>query len=186
MQTHCHIGIICLLAILIAGVTCACAAGKAAKNKDYFRAEETSKPVPAIDFSLKSGSGDKVSLSDFKGKVVWLCFWATWCHACKVEMKHLDEIRRNLATRGFEVIAINIDSPDRHSLAVSQSRALKLSYPVLFDPDSRVVSLYNSSMDLPFSVLIDRNGNRRFVQRGFSPGEHDTDIEKRVSALLDE
>jgi len=154
------------------------AAGESAEVKP----EET---VPAVDFTLRDDKGRTQSLSSYKGKVVWLTFWATWCHACKNEMKHLVAIKRELASPDFEVLAIGTDGPDRLSEAQAQARALGVNYPVLFDPDSRVMSKYNPSGELPFSVLIDRKGMRRHVQRGFLAGEG-ADMQERIKKLLAE
>jgi len=139
----------------------------------------------AIPFALKDQNGETRALDDYRGKVLWVSFWASWCHACKMEMSALDNVRQSLAGQPFEVLAINIDTPDKHATAVAQARALKLSYPVLFDPEKSVVSRYNPPLELPFAVLIDKAGRQRFVQRGFLPGEQ-ADIEARIRALLSE
>jgi len=147
--------------------------------------EKTAEALPAADFTLRDDKGRMQSLSSYKGKVVWLTFWATWCHACKNEMKHLAALKRELGDADCEVRAIDTDGPDRVSEAQAQARALGVNFPVLFDSDSRVMSKYNPSGELPFSVLIDRKGMRRHVQRGFLAGEGAA-IEERIRALLAE
>ncbi len=155
---------------------------KESKSSDSLKAID---PVPAHAFSLRDNKGGTQSLADYGGKVVWVTFWATWCHACKNEMKHLDEIRRKLDNPDFEVLAINTDTPDRQSMAAAQARALKVGFPILFDQDSRVAAKYNPSGELPYSVLVDAKGDQRFIQRGFLAGGED-EIEKRIHELLSE
>ncbi len=147
--------------------------------------EKLGAPVAASDFSLKDLEGRKVSLSDYKGKVVWVSFWATWCHACLMELTYMKEIRDRLSEEGFEMLAINVEASKRRSKAISKVRSMKASYPVLFDPENKVGSRYNPSQELPFAVLIDRQGRQRFIQRGFTAGEH-LEIEKLIRSVMDE
>ena len=175
-----------------------CSAGKIEGNPDRLSSDDAvasapaethtetlGTPVAASDFSLKDMEGRKVSLSDYKGKVVWVSFWATWCHACLMELTYMKEIRDRLSERGFEMLAINVEASKRRSKAISKVRSMKASYPVLFDPENKVGSRYNPSQELPFAVLIDRQGRQRFIQRGFTAGEH-LEIEKLIRSVMDE
>lgn len=146
---------------------------------------QLSAPVASYSFTLEDENARMLSLADLKGKVVVITFWATWCHACKEEMDNLKALKAAYASKGLEVLAINIDTADEHDRAVSIGRLKKLNYPMLFDPDSRVVSQYNPSQELPYSAIIDRQGQIRYVLLGFFPGE-EKQIETSVTALLNE
>lgn len=139
----------------------------------------------APEFGLTDALGQTVSLAEYRGKIVWLSFWATWCQACKQEMVAVGQLKTTMAEPAFAVLAVNTDGPDRASEARSDARALNVEYPILFDPDGRVLAQYNPSGDLPFGVLIDRQGRIRYVQRGFLAGEEAT-IAALVKRLLSE
>ena len=109
---------------------------------------------PAPDFTLIDAEGRNVSLTDYRGKIVWLSFWATWCQACKQEMTAVGQLKTTLAEPAVAVLAVNTDGPDRASESRSDARALRLDYPILFDPDGRILAQYKPNGDLPFAVLI--------------------------------
>ncbi len=178
-----------LFALLLLISLVSCATGKTDQKadtqpdspKDSVKVEFLDKPVPADGFTLRSMDGGMVSLEDYRGKVVWVSFWATWCHSCKAEMAEMNKVRQRLKEKGFEVLAVNVDTADLQNYAMGIARSLKVSFPVLFDSDSRVVASYNPSMELPYSVLVDRQGRKRFIQRGYLPGD-----EKRIeNAILE-
>lgn len=109
----------------------------------------------APDFTLKDMAGKNVSLSAFKGKVVLLNFWATWCPPCRAEMPAFNKLYNEQKSRGFEVIAI---STDRSVSSVKDFlEKHKVSFPVLFDGDRTAAKLYRV-FSMPTTFLIDRNG----------------------------
>jgi peroxiredoxin len=119
-----------------------------------YNAPEPGKHAPL--FTLKDTQGKNVSLSDFKGKVVLINFWATWCGSCKAEMPSLNNLYRALKDKGFAILAISTDSseiPVRYFVAERG-----ISFPVLMDKDKMVYSDKYAVIGLPMSFLIDRDG----------------------------
>ncbi|MBT3368609.1 MAG: TlpA family protein disulfide reductase, partial [Nitrospina sp.] len=123
---------------------------------------KTSKSAP--DFVLQNVQGETVKLSDFKGKVLLLNFWATWCAACKEEMASMQNLYSALRADGVEVLAISIDrwNEDRIQEYVEESH---LTFPVLLDQDQKVRKQY-FVMGLPTSYLIDSEGKIRGYASG--------------------
>lgn len=109
----------------------------------------------APDFSLKDMSGRNVSLSSFKGRVVLLNFWATWCPSCKDEMPTLNRVYKELKSSGLEVVAVSSD----YSLDSLRDYLARnhFDFNILFDEKRDVTRKYGISF-LPITVLIDRNG----------------------------
>lgn len=114
------------------------------------------RPV-APGFSLQDLAAEKVSLSDYQGKVVLVNFWATWCMPCRQEMPSMERLWQKYQNKDFVVVAVSTDegSPARVKSFVKR---LKLSFPVVLDPESTVSDLYQVS-GLPVSYLIDQEGH---------------------------
>ena len=144
---------------------------------------ELPNPTEAVDFSLENINGELVSLSDYRGKVVLLSFWATWCHSCKSEMDFLVKLRQQYHAQGFEVLSINVEAADMKGAAISIARSKKVIFPILFDVDGNVSSHYNPDLQLPYSVIIDRQGLERFILKGFVPTE-EQHITSTIEKLL--
>jgi len=111
--------------------------------------------APAADFSLADVSGQTVKLSDFKGQVVLLNFWATWCGPCQLEMPTIEKTYEAWKAQGLAVVAVEVGDPlpDVQSFA-NQNR---LTFRVLWDEKATVSNLYQISV-LPTSFVIDREG----------------------------
>jgi peroxiredoxin len=123
------------------------------------------------DFELDSLDGKSVRLSDHLGKeVVLIDFWATFCDPCLAAMPHLDELYKKYKGRGFVVLGISIDGPDSVAQVKAEVAKLGVSFPILLDQESRVVSLYNPKTSAPYSVLIGRDGRVIKKQEGYSTG----------------
>ncbi len=143
------------------------------------RAMRPAVSLRADDFELEDLRGNRVKLSQFKGRRVLLNFWATWCPACLVELPVLAELQRR-HTNDLTVIGISLDSPAGteaadHALSRGETKALqsavgsvaarhRVPYPILLDPERRIGRRFNGG-ELPTQVLIDRDGQvrRRFV-----------------------
>lgn len=109
----------------------------------------------APDFTLPGADGRKVSLKDFRGKVVFLNFWATWCESCREEMPSMERLYGEFKGKGLEVVAVNVKEKRQDALAFA--RQLKLTYPVLLDTEGEVGLLYGA-FGLPATYVIDRKG----------------------------
>jgi DsbE subfamily thiol:disulfide oxidoreductase len=119
------------------------------------RLQEVKDRPAAPDFTLLSPDGRKVALKEFRGKVVFLNFWATWCESCRDEMPSMERLYREFKGKGLEIVAVNIKEKRQDALAFA--RELKLSYPILMDPEGEVGLLYGA-FGLPATYLIDRHG----------------------------
>lgn len=124
--------------------------------------------VRAPAFSLQSVSGGTVSLAQFKGDVVMINFWASWCGPCRQEMPLLDSIYKQYKDMGFTLLGVNVE-PDSGS-ADAWLKKTPVSYPILFDPKSQVSQLYQVQA-MPTTVIIDRQGIVRYVHNGYLPGD---------------
>ena len=117
--------------------------------------QELKERQAAPDFTLPDPGGKKVSIKDFRGKVVFLNFWATWCEFCKDEMPAMDRLYREFRGKGFEIVAVNVK--DKRPDALAFARQLKLTYPIVMDPEGEVGLLYGA-FGMPTTYLIDRKG----------------------------
>ena len=123
---------------------------------------------PAPDFTLKSSTGENVRLAEQRGQVVMLNFWASWCGPCRKEMPLLDEMSKRYSSAGFVLYGVNVeeDNTDAKKLL----KELGVTFPVLFDTESKASSLYNVDA-MPTTVVIDKKGEIRYVNRGYKPGD---------------
>lgn len=143
-----------LSVFLLAAAACAQGAG-APDYKLIPKLQEVKDHPVAPDFTLPDPAGRKVSLKDFRGKVVFLNFWATWCESCREEMPSMERLYRELKGKGLEIVAVNIK--EKPQAALAYFRELKLTYPVLLDPEGEVGLLYGA-FGLPATYVIDRKG----------------------------
>ncbi len=123
---------------------------------------------PAPEFTLTERGGAPLSLSKYKGQVVMLNFWASWCGPCKTEMPLLENIYKKYNRMGFTLIGVNVE-PDSKD-ADAWLKQTPVSFPVIYDKDSKVSKLYDVS-GMPSTVIIDRKGNIRVLHRGYKPGD---------------
>jgi len=121
----------------------------------------------ASDFALKSLSGANVRLSEHRGEVVLVNFWATWCGPCRQEMPLLNQIYQRYHGVGLELLGVNID--DTGGRATDMARTLGIGFPVLFD-DSKTVSRQYQVNTMPTTLLIGRDGTVRYRHEGYQPG----------------
>jgi thiol-disulfide isomerase/thioredoxin len=152
---------------------CVCAAAA-------LRAAEA--PAAAPDFTLKSSGGENLRLSELRGQVVMINFWASWCGPCRKEMPLLDQLYQQYKPLGFTVLGVNVEeeqNPARSLLSKSP-----VSFPILFDDTNAVSKLYNV-IAMPTTVIVDRNGNMRYLHKGYMPGYEDA-YQQQVRSLLTE
>jgi len=119
----------------------------------------TDESIPAAkNFTLKSQSGKNIKLSELRGQVIMLNFWASWCGTCIQQLPILNKLHRQFEKKGFTVLAINIDESTKKAMSITKKQ--KLTFPVLFDTFNHVSRFYSVS-SIPVSILIDRDGNIR-------------------------
>ncbi len=132
------------------------------------------------DFSLVDISGQQVSLSDYRGQVVVLNAWATWCPPCRAEMPALNAYYQAHQADGFVILAIN--AGDAAADAVAFAESYNLAFPVLLDPDLELLDGLQVH-SFPTSILIGRDGVIKDIHIGlFTPEQ----IEAKISPLLNQ
>lgn len=135
---------------------------------------------PAPDLTLLDLDGKEVSLTDFKGEVILVNNWATWCPPCRLEMPEFRVYFENHQDQGFQVVAIEAGQPENEVRTFVEQ--LKLDFVILLDPENKsLVTFQNSS--LPNSFVIDRKGNLRLAWLG---AINEATLEEYVTPLLEE
>ncbi len=131
----------------------------------------------APDFSLKDADGRTVRLSDYKGKVVLLDFWATWCGPCKIEIPWFMEFERKYKDRGFAVIGVAMDD-EGWDVVKPFISDLAINYRIVKGTDL-TAQIYGGVEALPTTFLLDREGKIASVHVGLSGrGDFEDGIEK--------
>jgi peroxiredoxin len=115
------------------------------------------KGMPAPDFTLPDLEGRSITLSQFKGKIVFLNFWATWCPPCIEEIPSINKLNEKISRDDFVILAVNIDQTGMDNIReFAKSKGMK--FPVLLDPKSHVAAGKYGITGVPETFLIDRNG----------------------------
>jgi peroxiredoxin len=127
-------------------------------NEEADRLGILSPPEKAVapDFTLEDPSGTPVSLRDFRGKIVFVNFWATWCVPCRAEMPAMEQLYQEFRGQGFAVVGVNFQDGPQQVSAFSQE--LHLTFPIALDRKGTVASAYGVR-GLPTTYLIDREGH---------------------------
>src|ERR1700683_4236788 len=161
------------LSVLLACAVLAtgCSKRKAATNR---------KAAP--EFSLKDADGQTVHLADYRGKVVLLDFWATWCGPCKIEIPWFMEFESQFKNRGFAVLGVSMDE-DGWDAVKPYMDDLKINYRVLLG-NEQVSDIYGGVDSLPTTLLIDRQGKIASIHIGLSRGKEEfrNDIDRLLGS----
>ena len=136
----------------------------------------------APDFTLKSHNGENLRLSELRGEVVMINFWASWCGPCRQEMPLLEELYSEYQPLGFTILGVNVEEDS--SKAKAMLSEIPVSFPVLFDNRSQVSKLYDV-VAMPSTILVDRDGNVRYLHHGYKPGYEQT-YQEQVRTLIRE
>jgi peroxiredoxin len=136
----------------------------------------------APDFALRSLGGGNMRLSEYRGSVVLLGFWARWCGDCRQAMQALNEVHAKYQKAGLVTLGIDVD--DTEDQAATMAQTLGIDFPVLLDT-SRMASSQFNLKSMPLLVLIDREGRIRYSHAGYERGQ-ETLITDKLRQLLNE
>lgn len=132
------------------------------------------------DFELPSLSGGKYKLSDYRGKVVFINFWATWCATCKVEMPSMQKVYDRFKDQGLEMLTISVDKD--LSLIQPFMDEYQLTFPVLLDPESSVAKQDYKTTGVPETFIVNKHGI--IVHKAIGPRDWATDDAMAAFAQL--
>ncbi len=171
-----------LHALALSLILAACSAGS---NPARSAVKPESQRRKAPEFTLRDADGKLVRLSDYRGKVVLLNFWATWCGPCKLEIPWFIEFERQHKHRGFAVLGISMDD-DGWEVVRPFIRRLGVNYRILMGDDT-VAQLYGGVDALPTTFLIDREGRIASVHVGLvSRRSYERDLEELLGVAGEE
>lgn len=139
---------------------------------------------PATAFTLPDVDGKKFDLKPHLGKdVVVVNFFATWCTPCQAELPALQQLQEKYADKGLTIAVISIDDPKSVSGVKPLVKEHHWTFPVLLDTDTKVASTYNPKKTVPFTSVIDKNGNVVSEHMGYKPGDEKS-LEDELVKLL--
>ncbi len=136
-------------------------------------------PAPHFTAPSLQGAGN-LSLQDFRGKVVFLDFWASWCGPCLTSLPQLDKLRTEFPSRKFQILAVNVDREPDKARAFLKKRPV--GYASAMDPAGRIPKSFELET-MPTSFLIDDRGVVRLVHEGFRSGDIDG-LRSHIEMLL--
>src|SRR5258706_10957697 len=146
-----------MMAAVVIGVLAAACGGRTAKITDWAACPADAKPAN-LNFTLKNTAGQEVRLADYKGKVVLLDFWATWCGPCKIEIPGFIELYDKYKSQGLEVVGVVL--LDKFENAKPFAEKMKMNYAVLNGDEQQdaIDNAYGPLFGLPMSFIISRDG----------------------------
>jgi peroxiredoxin len=122
----------------------------------------------APEFTLKRLDGGDLRLEEYRGRVVLINFWASWCGPCRQELPLLDRLHQQYQDAGFAVLGVNVEGTEAPARSLIDK--VPVGFPVLIDANQLVSARYALEA-VPSTVLIDRDGVVRYVHHGFQPGD---------------
>ncbi len=146
--------------------------------------DSDSSPSLAPLFTLNDINGNQVSLEDYRGKVVMINFWATWCPPCVEEMPTMQALKQSLSDQPFEILAINMGETESAIKFFIEQLGIDFNFPLLMDTDIKVANQYQVS-GLPATLLVDKQGVYAFG--GIGPRDWQSDqVMKEILPLIEE
>jgi thiol-disulfide isomerase/thioredoxin len=139
--------------------------------------------VPAKDFELSTIDGRRVKLSDLKGKVVMVNFWATWCKPCIKEMPLFVKTYEKYKNRGFEILAVSVDEIEDRPKVTSLANRFKINFPILYDEG--IAKLYGAKA-FPTTIFIGKQGNVRYQNFGLIMETAERDLGIIIEELIND
>lgn len=139
-------------------------------------------PAPDVALPLEQGA-PPTRLSELKGKVVLLDFWATWCGPCRESIPELVRLQERYGARGLQVIGVSVDDRSTRDRVPDMQKQLGINYPIVFRDDIPGMEEAYTFDGIPTLFLIDRSGQIREVISGYDPSQS---LEAKVELLLNE
>jgi len=158
------LGFLTLLALAALGAA-ALAPGSASANA---RGQGQGNPALAPDFELTDLAGKRIALADYKGKVLFLNFWATWCPPCRAEIPDFIEAYKENRDQGFEILGVSVDTKGKGVVADFVQK-YKINYPVVLESRAKTQQLvndYQPGQFIPTTIIIDKQGRIRHKHVG--------------------
>ncbi len=172
---------ICLTAIAVCGLLWASACSRSSEPAHAGSLKPEGQRKPAPEFALKDAGGRSVQLSDYRGKIVLLNFWATWCGPCKVEIPWFMEFEQKYKDKGFAVLGVSMDEDGWDSVRPFVED-LRVNYRVLMG-NSTVAGLYGGLDSLPTTFMVDKEGRIASVHVGLvGKDEYENEIHQLLGA----
>jgi thiol-disulfide isomerase/thioredoxin len=137
---------------------------------------------PAPAWTLTDLKGKPVSLADYRGKVVLVNFWATWCPPCRAEIPELISIQTQYHDRGFSVLGLSVDSSGPNSVA-QFAQAQGMNYPIVM-ADETTADAYGADQGIPVSALVDQQGVVRWSHLGYIDEDDAKQLRETIDGLL--
>lgn len=134
----------------------------------------------APPFRLVSMGGEEIAMEDYKGKVVFINFWATWCAPCRLEIPDFISLQEEYGDRGFQVLGVALDEDGLEKVR-SYAEEIGINYPIVFD-DYTLANKLGGVFAMPSTYMIDANGIIRGRKIGYFPEE---EMEEKLQTLLD-
>lgn len=122
----------------------------------------------APDFTLRSLGGGNLRLEEYRGQVVLINFWASWCGPCRQEMPLLDRLHHRYQDTGFAVLGVNVEGEVEPAREIVDQTSV--TFPILIDEAQKVSEMYDLQA-MPSTVVIDRDGVVRYIHLGYKPGD---------------
>lgn len=135
---------------------------------------------PAPDLSVKMLNNSSVKISDYKGEVVYVDFWATWCPPCRKSFPWMEEVHERYKDLGFKVLAISLDT--KRSVIDQFLETMKVNFDIAHDPSGDSANAFKVK-GMPSSYLIDRKGNIHMTHMGFNSNDK-AKLESEIKNLL--
>jgi peroxiredoxin len=170
-----------VLSLALSGATASVWAQPKVNYKVIPNLEPMKDTTATPEFSLANPEGKKISLKDFRGKIVFLNFWASWCVPCREEMPAMEKLYQEYKDKNFVILAIA--TKDRKQDAINFVKELKLTYPIALDPEGQAGLLYGA-WGLPTTYLIGPIGEG--LARAWGPAEwYGPAARKLIKELVD-
>lgn len=146
-------------------------------------AQNSSMPELVQDFTLTDSQGNNVTLSDYRGKVVMINFWATWCPPCVEELPTMKRLKANFSDKPFEILAINMGEDITDIIKFVERTKFDLNFPLLVDPITSVADAYKVK-GLPATLFVDKQG--RFAFGGVGSRDWNSEASRnQITPLFD-